>query len=99
MKNILFCGNHSAAEDTAVIYTFMGCCKLAEVDFRKWTNVFDKPRAEAKLALIMPRRENVCCKTNVFDKPRAEAKLAWIMPRRENVCCKTNVFSLYFIIS
>ena len=39
-KNFLFCGNHNAAEDAAVIYTFMGCCKLAEVDFRKWTNYF-----------------------------------------------------------
>lgn len=39
-KNFLFCGNHDAAEDAAVIYTFMGCCKLAEVDFRKWTNYF-----------------------------------------------------------
>ena len=23
----LFCGNHDAAEDAAVIYTFMGCCR------------------------------------------------------------------------
>ena len=39
-KNFLFCGNHDAAEDTAVIYTFMGCCKLAQVDVRKWLNYF-----------------------------------------------------------
>ena len=39
-KNFLFCGNHDSAEDAAVIYTFMGCCKLAEVDFRKWMNYF-----------------------------------------------------------
>ena len=39
-KNFLFCGNHDAAEDTAVIYTFMGCCKLAQVDVRKWLNNF-----------------------------------------------------------
>ena len=39
-KNFLFCGNHDAAEDVAIIYTFMGCCKLAEVDVRKWLNYF-----------------------------------------------------------
>ncbi|MGN1253756.1 MAG: IS66 family transposase, partial [Prevotella sp.] len=37
-KNYLFCGNHDAAENAAIIYTFMGCCKLAQVDVRKWLN-------------------------------------------------------------
>jgi transposase len=35
-KNYLFCGNHSAAEDAAVIYSLLGCCKLQEVNFRDW---------------------------------------------------------------
>jgi len=35
-KNFLFCGNHSAAEDAAVIYSLMGCCKASGVNFRKW---------------------------------------------------------------
>lgn len=35
-KNFLFCGNHDAAEDAAVIYSMMGCCKAAEVNFREW---------------------------------------------------------------
>lgn len=39
-KNYLFCGNHDAAENAAIIYTFMGCCKLAQVDMRKWLNHF-----------------------------------------------------------
>ena len=39
-KGYLFCGNHDAAEDAAVIYTFMGCCKLANVDVRKWLGYF-----------------------------------------------------------
>ena len=39
-KNYLFCGNHDAAEDAAIIYTFMGCFKLAQVDVRKWLNYF-----------------------------------------------------------
>lgn len=39
-KNYLFCGNHDAAEDAAVIYTFIGCCKLAKVDVRKWLGYF-----------------------------------------------------------
>ena len=39
-KNYMFCGNHDAAEETAIMYTMMGCCKLAGVDFRKWTFYF-----------------------------------------------------------
>lgn len=39
-KGYLFCGNHDAAEDAAVIYSLMGCCKLAEVDPKKWMNYF-----------------------------------------------------------
>jgi transposase len=35
-KNFLFCGNHSAAEDAAVIYSLMGCCKATQVNFREW---------------------------------------------------------------
>lgn len=35
-KNYLFCGNDDAAEDAAVIYSLMGCCKAGEVNFRDW---------------------------------------------------------------
>lgn len=35
-KNYLFCGNHDAAEDAAVIYSLLGCCKAADVNFRNW---------------------------------------------------------------
>ena len=34
-KNYMFCENHDAAEEAAIMYTMMGCCKLAGVDFRK----------------------------------------------------------------
>lgn len=39
-RNYLFCGNHEAAEDAAVIYSLMGCCKAADVDFKAWMNYF-----------------------------------------------------------
>lgn len=35
-KNYLFCGNDDAAENAAVIYSLMGCCKANEVNFREW---------------------------------------------------------------
>lgn len=35
-KNYLFCGNHSAAEDAAVIYSLFGCCKAVGTDYREW---------------------------------------------------------------
>ena len=39
-KGYLFCGNHDAAEDATVIYTFMDCCKLANVNVCKWLSNF-----------------------------------------------------------
>ena len=35
-KNYLFCGNHDAAEDAAVMYSLLGCCKAAGVNYRDW---------------------------------------------------------------
>lgn len=39
-KNFLFCGNDDAAEDAAVIYTMMGCCKAAKVNVYDWLVYF-----------------------------------------------------------
>jgi len=35
-KNYLFCGNDEAAERTAVIYSLLGSCRLAEVNPEAW---------------------------------------------------------------
>ncbi len=35
-KNYLFCGNHDAAEDAAIIYSLLGTCKGLNVNFRDW---------------------------------------------------------------
>jgi len=39
-KNWLFCGNNDAAENAAIIYSMMGCCKAHEVNFRDWLVYF-----------------------------------------------------------
>ena len=39
-KNWLFCGNDESAENAAIIYSMMGCCKAAEVNFRDWLVYF-----------------------------------------------------------
>ena len=39
-KNYLFCQNDDTAESTAIIYSFMGCCKAAKVNFRTWVIYF-----------------------------------------------------------
>jgi hypothetical protein len=39
-KNWLFCSNHDAAENAAIIYSMMACCKQHEVNFRKWLIFF-----------------------------------------------------------
>lgn len=36
LKNFLFCGNHDAAEQTAIIYSMMQCCKVCDANPRKW---------------------------------------------------------------
>jgi len=42
-KNYLFCGNHDAAENAAIMYSLLGCCKAANVNPREWlTDVLTK---------------------------------------------------------
>jgi transposase len=39
-KNWLFCGNHEAAENAAIMYSMLGCCKASGVNFRDWLIFF-----------------------------------------------------------
>jgi len=39
-KNWLFCGNHESAENAAIIYSLLGCCKAHDVNFRDWLVFF-----------------------------------------------------------
>lgn len=39
-KNWLFCGNHAAAENAAVVYSMLGCCKARGINFRHWLVFF-----------------------------------------------------------
>jgi hypothetical protein len=42
-KNYLFCGNHEAAEQTAIIYSLLGTCKLNNVNPTEWlTDVLNR---------------------------------------------------------
>jgi transposase len=63
-KNYLFCGNHDAAEDAAVIYSLLGCCKAAGVNFREWmvytlSHIHDYDNDYSKdLAELLPHNRN-----------------------------------------
>jgi len=35
-KGYLFCGNHDAAENAAIMYSLFGCCKAVGVNPREW---------------------------------------------------------------
>ena len=35
-KNFMFCGNHDAAENAAIMYSLFGCCKASDVNPRQW---------------------------------------------------------------
>ena len=39
-KNWLFCGNHEAAKNAAIMYSMLGCCKARGVNFRDWLVFF-----------------------------------------------------------
>ena len=42
-KNYLFCGNHDAAENAAIMYSLLGCCNAADVNPREWlTDILKK---------------------------------------------------------
>jgi transposase len=48
-KNYLFCGNHDAAENAAIMYSLLGCCKAWDVNPREWlTDVLSKVPAYNK---------------------------------------------------
>ena len=32
----MFCGNHDAAENAAIMYSLFGCCKARDVNPREW---------------------------------------------------------------
>lgn len=60
-KNFLFSGNHDAAEDAAVFYSLLGCCKATGVNFRDWmvhvlSHIHDYDNDYSKdLAELLPR--------------------------------------------
>ena len=35
-KNYMFCGNHDAAENAAIMYSLLGCCSASDVNPREW---------------------------------------------------------------
>ena len=37
-KNFLFCGNHEAAENTAILCSLLATCKAQEINPREWLN-------------------------------------------------------------
>lgn len=42
-KNFMFCGNHESAENAAIMYSLLGCCKTCGINPREWlTDVLTK---------------------------------------------------------
>jgi len=35
-KNFMFCGNHDAAENAAIMYSLLGCCKASDINPQEW---------------------------------------------------------------
>jgi len=57
-KNWLFAGSHQAAPNAAIMYTFLGTCKLQGIDPEAWlTDVLSrvKQTPASKLADLLPQ--------------------------------------------
>ena len=71
-KNYLFCGNDSAAEDAAIMYSVLGCCKAIDVNFRDWmvyvlSRIHDYDTDYSKdLAELLPHNWKVQLKTTTL---------------------------------
>jgi len=64
-KNFLFCGNHQAAENTAIICSLLASCKESKVNPREWlTDIiakmpyYQKPGANKILSELLPHNWN-----------------------------------------
>ena len=61
-KNFMFCGNHDAAENAAIMYSLFGCCKAVDVNPREWlTDVLTRipeynANYELDLADLLPHK-------------------------------------------
>ena len=60
-KNFLFCGNHEAAENTAIICSLLGSCKGLGVNPREWLNdvlaklpYYLQPKSNLNLRKLLP---------------------------------------------
>jgi hypothetical protein len=65
-KNFLFCGNHQAAENTAIICSLLASCKEVRVNPREWLKdilaklpYYLKPGAKKDLKELLPNHWNV----------------------------------------
>jgi transposase len=74
-KNWLFCGNHDAAENAAIMYSMLGCCKASEVNFREWlvyflNNIHNYDNDYSKdLAELLPHNfklQNQICNSSIY---------------------------------
>ncbi|WP_044117938.1 IS66 family transposase [Alkaliflexus imshenetskii] len=73
-KGFLFCGNHESAENAAIMYSLLGCCKACDVNPREWlTDVFSKialynNNYELDLADLLPHNWKLSNKCQNFPK-------------------------------
>jgi transposase len=71
-KGYLFCGNHDAAENAAIMYSLFGCCKAAGVNPREWlTDVLTRIPEYNKdysrdLAELLPHNWNSAFSLNIL---------------------------------
>lgn len=63
-KNYLFAGSHDAAQWAAMMYTFLGCCKLNEVEPYQWLKSTLEKMPDIKLSQMVTLLPNLSQKSS-----------------------------------
>lgn len=95
-KNYLFCGNHDAAENAAIIYSLMGCCKgsssLRAFVKRSLSSLMDIPKFP-----FLPFSPRMAKSRISWDLPSVMARNRALNPRMQRFCtweCTLPMFSV-----
>ncbi len=80
-KNFLFCGNHEAAENTAIICSLLATCKAQEINPREWLNDVIRPLTLSRKNFLFCGNHEAAENTAIICSLLATCKAQEINPR------------------
>lgn len=83
-KNYLFAGSHKAAQNTAMIYSFLGTCKMQKINPKTWLQITLEKIPEhsiQKLEQLLPGYQEYCPNLGLIQK----SYLCWHKKNKHNI--------------